>query len=57
MLSTDELFQIEGQGHGAIFDCKFSPDGQSFSATDAYGQILIFGFGSSDKYKKVSAYV
>uniref|UniRef100_A0A7N5ZZI7 PH-interacting protein n=1 Tax=Anabas testudineus TaxID=64144 RepID=A0A7N5ZZI7_ANATE len=37
---------IEGQGHGALFDCKCSPDGQHFAATDSHGHLLIFGFGS-----------
>lgn len=45
--------QIEGQGHGAVFDCKWSPDGQSFAATDSHGFFLYFGFGSNDKYKRV----
>ena len=46
-------FQIEGQGHGAVFDCKCSPDGQHFACTDSHGHLLIFGFGSSSKYDKV----
>ncbi|XP_077367363.1 PH-interacting protein isoform X2 [Festucalex cinctus] len=45
---------IEGQGHGALFDCKCSPDGQHFSATDSHGHLLIFGFGSSGKYDKIA---
>ncbi|XP_055492061.1 PH-interacting protein isoform X1 [Leucoraja erinacea] len=45
---------IEGQGHGAVFDCKCSPDGQHFACTDSHGHILIFGFGSSSKYDKIS---
>ncbi|KAG8189872.1 hypothetical protein JTE90_023378 [Oedothorax gibbosus] len=44
---------IEGQGHGAVFDCKFSPDGLSFASTDSHGHLSIFGFGSVDRYKKV----
>ena len=47
------MFQIEGQGHGAVFDCKFSPDGYNFAATDSHGHLLFFGFGANDKYKKV----
>ncbi|KAJ6665821.1 hypothetical protein lerEdw1_001293 [Lerista edwardsae] len=43
---------IEGQGHGAVFDCKCSPDGQHFACTDSHGHLLIFGFGSSSKYDK-----
>ena len=45
--------QIEGQGHGAVFDCKFSPDGTYFAATDSHGHLMIYGFGSNEKYKKV----
>lgn len=37
---------IEGQGHGAVFDAKWSPDGNSFAATDSHGHILTFGFGT-----------
>lgn len=46
--------QIEGQGHGAVFDCKFSMDGQHFACTDSHGHLLIFGFGCSQPYEKVS---
>ncbi|KAK7882912.1 hypothetical protein WMY93_029086 [Mugilogobius chulae] len=44
---------IEGQGHGAVFDCKFTPDGQRFASTDSHGHLLIFGFGSSKPYEKL----
>ncbi|XP_043557145.1 bromodomain and WD repeat-containing protein 1 isoform X2 [Chiloscyllium plagiosum] len=44
---------IEGQGHGAVFDCKFSPDGQHFACTDSHGHLLIFGFGCSKLYEKI----
>ena len=44
---------LEGQGHGAIFDCKFSPDGQMFGATDSHGHLLLFGFGSNERYNRV----
>lgn len=47
------VFQIEGQGHGAVFDCKFSPDGQSFAATDSHGYLSLFGFGSNEKHDMV----
>uniref|UniRef100_A0A3B4A202 Bromodomain and WD repeat domain containing 3 n=1 Tax=Periophthalmus magnuspinnatus TaxID=409849 RepID=A0A3B4A202_9GOBI len=45
--------QIEGQGHGAIYDCKFSADGQHFAGTDSHGHLLIFGFGCSRPYEKI----
>ncbi|XP_069068681.1 bromodomain and WD repeat-containing protein 3 isoform X2 [Pleurodeles waltl] len=44
---------IEGQGHGAVFDCKFSPDGQHFVCTDSHGHLLLFGFGCSNPYEKI----
>lgn len=37
---------IEGQGHGGIFDAKWSPDGTIIAATDSHGHIMMFGFGS-----------
>ncbi|XP_029026546.1 bromodomain and WD repeat-containing protein 3 isoform X2 [Betta splendens] len=52
--STQHYFNmIEGQGHGAVFDCKFAPDGQRFACTDSHGHVLIFGFGSSKPYEKL----
>ncbi|XP_053329912.1 bromodomain and WD repeat-containing protein 3 [Spea bombifrons] len=44
---------IEGQGHGAVFDCKFSLDGQHFACTDSHGHLLLFGFGCSKAYEKI----
>ncbi|XP_062843373.1 bromodomain and WD repeat-containing protein 1 isoform X1 [Trichomycterus rosablanca] len=44
---------IEGQGHGAVFDCKFTPDGHRFACTDSHGHLLIFGFGTSKPYDKL----
>ncbi|XP_056665186.1 bromodomain and WD repeat-containing protein 3 isoform X5 [Monodelphis domestica] len=44
---------IEGQGHGAVFDCKFSPDGQHFACTDSHGHLLLFGFGCNKDYEKI----
>ncbi|KAK3098508.1 hypothetical protein FSP39_020204 [Pinctada imbricata] len=44
---------IEGQGHGAVFDCKWCPDGLSFAATDSHGHLLMFGFGSNEKFRKI----
>ncbi|KAK4883678.1 hypothetical protein RN001_006997 [Aquatica leii] len=39
---------IEGQGFGAVFDAKWSPDGTMMAATDSHGHILMFGFGSGN---------
>lgn len=36
---------IEGQGHGGVFDAKWSPDGTMIAATDSHGHILMYGFG------------
>ncbi|XP_073258237.1 PH-interacting protein-like [Porites lutea] len=44
---------LEGQGHGAVFDCKFSSDGLKFACTDSHGHLCIFGYGSSDRYSRV----
>ncbi|CAN2389514.1 regulation of cell shape, partial [Pristimantis euphronides] len=44
---------IEGQGHGAILDCKLSADGQRIAGTDSHGYLLIFGFGSGKSYEKI----
>ncbi|CAL8345041.1 unnamed protein product [Arctogadus glacialis] len=53
-VKTQHYFNmIEGQGHGAVFDCKFTPDGQRFACTDSHGHLLIFGFGSSKPYEKL----
>lgn len=45
---------IEGQGHGAVFDAKWSPDGNMIAATDSHGHILMFGFGTNERMKNVS---
>lgn len=45
--------QIQGQGYGSIFDCKWSPDGSRFACTDSHGHLSIFGFGDDLKYKIV----
>eukprot|EP00795_Rhopilema_esculentum_P017794 gene17794-9472_t len=44
---------LEGQGHGAIFDSRFAPDGMSFAVSDSHGHLCIFGFGSDEPFKKV----
>lgn len=45
---------IEGQGHGAVFDAKWSPDGTMLAATDSHGHILLFGFGApTDRLRQV----
>lgn len=44
--------QIDGQGHGGVFDAKWSPDGTMIAATDSHGHILMYGFGSGHKRLK-----
>ncbi|KAJ8027105.1 Bromodomain and WD repeat-containing protein 3 [Holothuria leucospilota] len=44
---------IEGQGHGAVFDCMFSCYGDRIAMTDSHGFLTIFGYGAGDEYKKV----
>jgi bromodomain and WD repeat domain containing protein 1/3 len=36
---------IEGQGYGAVFDAKWSPDGTKVAATDSHGHLLVLGLG------------
>lgn len=45
---------IDGQGFGAVFDAKWSSDGNTFAATDSHGQILTYGFGMPDVTRKVN---
>lgn len=44
---------IEGQGYGAIFDVKWSPDGSMIAASDSHGHILMYGFGGNPQFQKV----
>lgn len=46
---------IEGQGYGAVFDVKWSPDGSMIAASDSHGHILMYGFGSGNpQFQKVN---
>ena len=42
---------IAGQGHGAIYDAKWSPDHLHVAASDSHGHVLFFGTGSSKPYE------
>ena len=44
---------MEGQGFSSVFDCKWSPDGLSIAATDAFGQLLILGHGNPEPYEAI----
>lgn len=37
---------IDGQGHGSIFDAKWSPDGTMIAATDSHGHLITYGLGT-----------
>lgn len=43
---------IEGQGHGGLYDAKWSPDGTIIAATDSHGHVLMYGFGEGHKRLK-----
>lgn len=45
----DYYNMIDGQGFGAAYDCKWSPHGHSFSATDSHGHLMRFGVGGNDR--------
>lgn len=45
--------KIENEGHGCLFDTKWSPLYDMFASTDSHGYLTIFGFGSDDNYKKL----
>ncbi|EFN89603.1 PH-interacting protein isoform X2 [Harpegnathos saltator] len=57
VLNTEPMacFQnfIEGQGNGAVFDAKWSPDGTMLAATDSHGHLLMYGFGSGVERLKI----
>ncbi|KAK8727619.1 hypothetical protein OTU49_009654, partial [Cherax quadricarinatus] len=44
---------IEGQGYGALFDAKWSPDGFTIAATDSHGHLILFGIGHNEKYQQI----
>ncbi|XP_045122866.1 bromodomain and WD repeat-containing protein 3-like isoform X2 [Portunus trituberculatus] len=44
---------IEGQGHGALFDAKWSPDGFSIAATDSHGHLILFSITNSERFKQI----
>lgn len=60
VLNTEPIacFQnfIEGQGNGAVFDAKWSPDGMMLAATDSHGHLLMYGFGPGVEKLKIVSY-
>ncbi|XP_026845404.1 bromodomain and WD repeat-containing protein 3 isoform X2 [Drosophila persimilis] len=56
VMVTEFFNDIDGQGHGSVFDAKWSPDGTMIAATDSHGHIMIFGLGMcKDKYSMLPA--
>lgn len=43
---------IDGQGHGGLYDAKWSPDGTMIAATDSHGHMLMYGFGDGHRRLK-----
>ncbi|XP_044761682.1 bromodomain and WD repeat-containing protein 1 [Coccinella septempunctata] len=46
---TRFINSIEGQGVGAIYDGKWSPDGTMIALSDSHGRLITFGFGPGSK--------
>jgi bromodomain and WD repeat domain-containing protein 1/3 len=44
--------QVNIQGHGPVFDAKWSKDGATICASDSHGHILFIGHGSSERFSK-----
>lgn len=44
--------RIENEGHGCLFDTKWSSTLDMFASTDSHGNLTIFGFGNEDNFKK-----
>ncbi|CAB3373121.1 Hypothetical predicted protein [Cloeon dipterum] len=44
---------IDGQGYGAVYDAKWSPDGNMIAATDSHGHLLVFSLSENEQYKKL----
>lgn len=45
--------RIENEGHGCLFDSKWSCTSDMFASTDSHGNLAIFSFGLDEKYKQV----
>ncbi|CAF0748059.1 unnamed protein product [Brachionus calyciflorus] len=45
--------KIENEGHGCLFDTKWSSTLDMFASTDSHGNLTIFGFGGDENFKKV----
>lgn len=40
------------QGHGPVFDAKWSTDGTTICASDSHGHVLFIGHGSSERFDR-----
>ncbi|XP_030752508.1 PH-interacting protein isoform X2 [Sitophilus oryzae] len=47
------LNAIQGQENGGIYDAKWDPEGSVIAASDSYGNILTFGFGSGNFHEQL----
>lgn len=44
---------IESQGHAAVYDAKWSPDGTMICATDSHGQLHFIGHGRGEQFQQL----
>ncbi|KAF0296758.1 PH-interacting protein [Amphibalanus amphitrite] len=44
---------IEGEGHGGLFDARWSPCGLFIAATDSHGHLSHFGVSGNDQFTRV----
>jgi len=51
----NQLGEGHGQGHGSLFDCKWSPDGFSIAMTDSHGHVMLLTVSGDQlsKFKKL----
>ena len=45
--------KIANEGHGCLFDTKWSPTCDMLAATDSHGYLTIFGFGTSERFGRI----
>ena len=44
---------VEGEGHGGLFDARWSPCGLFIAATDSHGHLSHFGVSGNDQFRRV----
>ncbi|XP_043242655.1 PH-interacting protein-like [Amphibalanus amphitrite] len=50
---TSFFNHIEGEGHGGLFDARWSPCGLFIAATDSHGHLSHFGVSGNDQFTRV----